>query len=198
MIEGPRADVRTIVGGGIKLGVFTAIGVVIFALVSRPMAAGTAETLVQSFLILLGGSVFAYYPAYAVRPRDADTIAWSALLGLVGALAFTVIDTAVLRPLDIYRWTWDKIGGGSGFWYVPVWWMGSAVLAWFGAWVSANRDAASLQDTVAAAAQTVVIAVALFAVITLTAWPFHSAMMALSFAVGLVFHVVISRVLRRE
>lgn len=198
VIEEPRADVRTIVSGGVKLGVFTAIGVVAFALISRPMAAGAAETAVQSLLILLGGSVFAYYPAYSVRPRDADTIAWSALLGLLGALVFTVIDTAVLRPLDIYHWTWDEIGGGSGFWYIPVWWMGSAVLAWLGAWVSANRGGASLQEIVAAAAQTVVIAVVLFAIITVTPWPFHAAIMALSFAIGLVFHVLISLVLRSE
>src|SRR3990172_1794464 len=129
-----RTDVRTIVGGGIKLGIATAIGVVAFASLSRTLA-GRAEVVVQSLLILAGGTVFSYAPSYWVRPRGVDAIAWAALMGLLGSVAFTIVDTVVLRPVDLYHWTWDAIGGGSGFWYVPVWWMGSCFLAWLGAWV---------------------------------------------------------------
>ena len=192
-------DVRTLVGGGVKLGVVTAIGVVVFALLSRAMAVGTVETVVQSLLVLVGGVVFAYLPAYWVCPHDVDTIAWAALLGLLGAVSFTVIDTAVLRPIDLYHWTWDEIGGGSGFWYIPVWFMGSAVLAWLGAWVSANRGVFGLRDIGAAAAQTVGLGIVLFAILTVTGvGPFHTAMMALAFALGLVIHVPLSAALRRR
>ena len=124
-----RADVRTIVGGGAILGALTAVGVAVFALSSRPLA-GTAEVAVQSALILVGAGVFCFLPAHWVRPTSVDGIAWAALLGLMGALFFTVADSVLLRPLGIYHWTWDAIGGGSGFWYIPVWWMGAAGLAW--------------------------------------------------------------------
>jgi hypothetical protein len=197
--SGARYDVRTIVAGGVTLGVITAIGVAAFALLSRAMAGGF-ETAVQSVLVLAGGAVFAYVPAVCVRPRDADSIAWAALVGLLGALVFTVIDTALLRPLDLYHWTWDRIGGGSGFWYVPVWWMGSAVLAWLGAWifavVSRGEGAVSVPAT---AGTTIGITVVLLALLVLTGiGPFHPAMAALAFGLALVVHVPLASMLARR
>ncbi len=196
---GVRSDVRTIVGGGVKLGVITAIGVTAFALLSRALAGG-GETAVQSALVLAGGMVCAYLPAAWVRPRDADSIAWAALVGLLGALVFTVIDTALLRPLDLYHWRWDEIGGGSGFWYIPVWWMGAALLAWLGAWIFATagrgEGAASFPAT---AGMTVGIAVALFALLVLTGiGPFHAAIAALAYGLALVVHVPLASMLARR
>ena len=193
----PRSDVRTIVGGGVKLGIATVIGVAVFALVSRALA-GSAEVVVQSVLVLVGGAVFAYAPAYWLRPRGVDAIAYAALVGLLGSVVFTVVDTAVLRPVHLYSWTWDAIGGGSGFWYVPVWWMGSCFLAWLGAWVYSIRTARN-GSALSAAAQTVGIAVVLMAVATGTGLlPFHAAVAALAFSVGLVLHVPLAAVLRNR
>lgn len=191
-----RYDVRTIVGGGVILGAVTALGVAVFALISRSLAAGTTETVVQSLLVLAGAAVFSYLPAHWVRPRTADGIAWAALLGLLGAAAFTVIDTAVLRPLDLYHWTWDEIGGSSGFWYVPVWWMGSAFLAWLGGWgATTRRDGAAIP----AAGFTIGLAVVLFAAMTaLGIGPFHPAVMALAFALALIVHIPLSSALQRR
>jgi hypothetical protein len=191
-----RTDVRTIVGGGIKLGLITAVGVAAFALLSRGMT-GTTETLVQSALVLAGGLVFSYYPALQVHPRTADSIAWAALVGLLGALAFTVIDTAVLRPLDLYHWTWDEIGGGSGFWYIPVWWMGAALLAWLGSWVVAEhaaRGATPSPGVIAAWSLGLALVVAALLMGTGLA-PFTTAAVALAFVLGLGAHVVVARFL---
>jgi len=196
--SGVRADVRTIVGGGIALGLCTAVGVVVFALVSRALS-GTAEVVVQSILILAGGVVFGYFPAALVRPREVDSIAWASLVGLLGALAFTVVDTAILRPLGVYHWTWDAIGGGSGFWYIPVWWMGSAVLAWLGSWVYSISQRPREAGITAPAAQTVLIAIILFAILVISrVGPWSSAIMALAFALALVVHVPVARVLYRR
>lgn len=193
-----RSDVRTIVGGGIKLGLITSVGVVVFALLSREVS-GAAETTIQSILVLAGGVVFSHLPAIWVRPRDVDSIAWAALVGLLGAVAFTVVDTAILRPLHLYHWTWDQIGGGSGFWYVPVWWMGSAVLAWLGAWgysIVARSGDVNLRAMIG---RTVGIALILFVILGITRiGPFHSAMMALAFALALVVHVPLVAALRRQ
>lgn len=190
-----KTDVRTIVGGGVKLGIATAIGVVVFALLSRALA-GRTEVVVQSVLILVGGTVFAYAPAFWVRPRGVDAIAWAALVGLLGSVAFTVVDTIVLRPVNLYHWTWDAIGGGSGFWYISVWWMGSCFLAWLGAWVhsiAASRGG----DVVSAALQTAGLSVVLFVVLTATGLaPFHGAVAALAYALALIVHVPLAAVMR--
>ena len=188
-----RYDVRTIVGGGIQLGVLTTVGVVVFALLSRVLT-GTTEVIVQSLLVFAGGAVFAYLPSVRVRPRSADAIAWAAMLGLLGAVTFTVLDTAVLRPLDLYHWTWDEIGGGSGFWYIPVWWMGSAFLAWLGGMVAARTGTPST-----AGIQTVALGVVLFAIMAAVGiGPFHAAVAALGFTIALILHVPVATVLARR
>jgi hypothetical protein len=191
----PRTDVRTIVGGGIKLGILTAIGVVAFALLSRALT-GRTEVAVQSLLILAGGSVFAYAPSFWVRPRGVDAIAQAALVGLLGAVAFTFVDTVILRPVDMYHWTWDAIGGGSGFWYIPVWWMGSCFLAWLGGWVH-SIAAARGGSVVGAAMQTTGLAVVLFAILVATGLaPFHGAVAALAYTLALIVHVPLAAALR--
>jgi len=185
--------------GGFQLGMFTVIGVVAFALLSRTLT-GTAETVVQSVLIVVGGIAFAYFPSLGVRPRTVDGIAWAALMGLLGALVFTVVDTALLRPIHLYHWTWDAIGGGSGFWYIPVWWMGSATLAWLGALTVATlarggRDPAPLLTGLLTAG----LAIVLFGVVAaLALLPFSSAVMALAFAVALVLHAGFAAIVTRR
>jgi hypothetical protein len=194
-----RSDVRTIVSGGVKLGILTTIGVAAFALLSRALA-GPVEVVVQSALVVVGGLVWGYLPAIWIRPRSADGIAWAALVGLLGALGFTVLDTAMLRPLNLYHWTWDAIGGGSGFWYIPVWWMGSAFVAWLGAYVVAlaargGREPAPL----AVGAGTAGIGLVLFALSAATGLlPFHVAVAALAFTVALVLHVPLAAAMSRR
>lgn len=188
-----RYDVRTIVGGGVALGALTTVGVTVFALLSRVLT-GTPEVLTQAVLVIAGGAVFSYLPSVWVRPRGADAIAWASMLGLLGAVTFTVFDTAILRPLDLYHWTWDAIGGGSGFWYVPVWWMGSAFLAWLGGMVAARTG-----TPLAASLYTAGLAVVLLAIIAAVGIaPFHAAVAALAFAIALILHVPLATVLSRR
>ncbi len=192
LVAAERSDPRAIVGGGVILGLITAIGVVIFALASRPLE-GMVETVVQISLVVVGGAVFAYFPSMRIQPRSVDSVAWAALTGLMGALFFTVIDTAVLRPLDVYYWTWDELGSGSGWWYVPVWWMGSAALAWLGAWVTANTANGGPVSIPPIAAQSAVISVVVFAILVVTSIsPLHAGTMALAVALALVIHVAVT------
>jgi hypothetical protein len=191
-----RYDVRTMVGGGVKLGVVTAVGVAVFALLSRGLE-GSAEVLVQSILILVGGVVFTYAPAFWVRPRSLDAIAWTATLGLLGSVAFTVVDTAVLRPLGLYHWTWDAIGGGSGFWYIPIWWMGATFLAWLGGWI-ASREVPEPSAFGRTAAKTAALALGFGLVLGVAGVaPFHAATVALAYVLGLVAHLALSVVSAR-
>ncbi len=191
------SDWRAIVRAGVQLGAVTAVGVAVFALLSRGMV-GTTETVVQAVLVLAGGAVFAFLPSMLLRPRDIEGIAWAAMIGLLGALVFTVIDTVLFRPLNLYHWTWDAIGGGSGFWYIPVWWMGSAFLAWLGAWVVAASSRTVERGIATLAGQTVGIGVVLGGVLMATGvLPFHSAGFALAFTLGLVVHVALAGVMHK-
>jgi hypothetical protein len=192
-----RTDARTIVVSGVKLGIITTVGVAGFAALSRVMD-GTVETVVQSVLLLVGGVVFAFLPAVWTRPRTGDGIAWASLVGLLGALVFTVFDTALLRPLGLYHWTWDQIGGGSGFWYVPVWWMGSTFLAWLGSWVWAASAARGEPSLGRVAGVTVAIGLALFGLLAVTIAPPTSAVMALAFTLALVVCVPVAVVRARR
>jgi hypothetical protein len=194
-----RYDVRTIVGGGAKLGALCCVAVVLFALLSRVLS-GTAEGIVQSILIIAGGALASLLPAVWVRPRGVDSIAWSALIGLIGALVFTLFDTVALRPLGIYHWTWDAIGGGSGFWYIPVWWMGATLLAWLGAWAVAIAGRGGARPHVGVlAGQLVVLTGAVFAVLTLARIaPASPGVVALAFVAGLVLSVPLTRLRSRR
>ena len=49
------------------------------------------------------------------------------------------IDIVLLRPFKAYPWTWDAVGGGSTWWYLPIWWMLGTFLAWMGAIVTTGR-----------------------------------------------------------
>jgi hypothetical protein len=194
-----RSEVRVILLGGIRLGILTTVGVVAFALLSRALS-GPVEVVVQGLLLMLGGVVFSFLPSLSIRPRTVDGIAWAAMVGLLGALVFTVLDTAMLRPANLYHWSWDEIGGGSGFWYIPVWWMGSAVLAWLGAWIVAigargGREPIPLVIGLLTAG----LAVVLFGLgVAVRLLPFQTASVALAFAVGLVLHVALAAATARR
>lgn len=192
-----RADLGTIVGGGAKLGLMTTVGVVAFALLSRTLD-GAVETGLQCLLILIGGLVFSYLPAIWVRPKDVDSIAWAALIGLLGALVFTVLDTAILRPVNLYHWSWDEIGGGSGFWYIPVWWMGSATLAWLGAWTYSSVRGAGGVSILAVGGPTVMVAIVAFFAIGLAGAGFSAAVFALGFVAALLLRLGSALVSRRQ
>ena len=194
-VTAERSDTRTILVAGIQLGIVTTIGVVAFALLSRALS-GTTEVVGQSLLILIGGVAFGYWPALAVRPRTVDGIAWAALVGLLGAMVYSVLDVAVLRPVHLYPWTWDAIGGGSGFWYLPVWGMGSCFLAWLGAWVY-SLLAPGGGSVAGAALQTTGLGVLVFLVLFATGLaPLTPAAAGLAFTVALVLHVPLAAVLR--
>ncbi len=190
-----RSDAGFIVGSGFKLGIVTVLGVVVFALVSRAFE-GTAEMVFQSVMVLAGGVVFSFVPALWIRSRSMDGMAWAMLVALLGALFFTVIDTAVLRPLNLYHWTWDAIGGGSGFWYIPVWWMLSAYLSGLGAVLVKNASNGEQNAALPALLmRTGILTVIAFAAIVFTnTLPATSAVVALAFAVGLTIDSIISAV----
>jgi len=136
-----RSDFRTVTMGGALVGVVTGVAVVLVVAASRTLAAGVVVGGVQALVVLAAGVVVAFLPAQWTAARGTEGIAGAAAVGLVGTVVFSAIDIVLLRPFKAYPWTWDAIGGGSTWWYLPVWWMLGTFLAWMGGIVTAGQAA---------------------------------------------------------
>jgi len=141
-VASDRSDFRTVTVGGAKLGVATAIAVVAFLAAARlvPVSAGMRGG-VEALIVLAAGLALSFIPAQWTAARGTEGIAGAAAIGLVGTVVFSAIDIAVLRTFKAYPWTWDAIGGGSTWWYLPIWWMLGTFLAWMGGIVTAAGTA---------------------------------------------------------
>jgi hypothetical protein len=148
-----RSDARTVLTGGTNLGVVTAVAVVLYLWVSKHVpAAGSLRGGVEALLVLGAGTAVTFLPGRWCAARSVEGIAGAAGMGLWGAIVFTVVDIVLLRPLKAYPWTWDAVGGGSTWWYLPIWWMFATFLAWMGGTLTATApDRSSLLRTAAPA-----------------------------------------------
>jgi len=134
-----RSDFRTVTTGGALVGLVTGVAVVLFVAASRTLAGGAVREGVEALLVIAAAVVVAFFPARWTAATSTDGIAGAAAVGLVGTVVFSAIDIVLLRPFQAYPWTWDAIGGGSTWWYLPVWWMLGTFLAWMGGIVTASQ-----------------------------------------------------------
>ncbi len=135
-----QTEIPNIVRASIKLGLIQTAIIVLMAIVSRSVD-GPAETAGLAVLLLIGLAVSAGLPGIWTNARTIEGIAGAAGIGLAAAAVFMVIDMAVLQPVQLWTNRWREIGGGSNWWYHPIWWMVDAFLALMGAWVLANQAA---------------------------------------------------------
>src|SRR5437899_13057077 len=175
-VASERSDFRTVTVGGAKLGVATAVAVVAFLAASRlvPITGGLRGG-VEALIVLAAGVAVAFLPAQWTAARSTEGIAGAAAVGLVATVVFSAIDIVLLRPLNAYPWTWDAIGGGSNWWYLPIWWMLGTFLAWMGGLHTATRAARGATSLSSLAAPVVIGALVLAGIATLVHVParFH-------------------------
>jgi hypothetical protein len=131
------------------LGVITAVVVVLLSFITR-LTSGVVETVAGAIVLLAGLAAVTVLPGIWTRARTIEGIAGAAAIGLAAAVVFLLIDVALLQPLGIYTNRWREIGGGSNWWYHPVWWMVGTFLPWMGALTMANRVARGRSDSAAA------------------------------------------------
>lgn len=138
-----RSDFRFVLISGTKTGVVTAAAVILGLIITRLVPAGITRDVLQTLVVLAGAAAASFLPAAWGGARTTQGVATAAAIGLWGTVVFMAIDIVVLRPLNhvvgTYPWQWDAIGGGSTWWYLPVWWMLGTFLAWMGALVTAGR-----------------------------------------------------------
>src|SRR6266511_3335073 len=140
-----RSEFRHVLLSGTIVGVVTAVLVILYLVVSRLLSPGITVSLLQTVLVLAGGVAAAFLPGFFAASRTTQGVASAAAIGLWGTIVFMAIDIVVLRPMNhvvgTYPWTWDAVGGGSTWWYLPIWWMLGTYLAWMGGLFTAARNA---------------------------------------------------------
>ena len=135
-----RTDVPYVVRGAIKIGLITAIAVLLYSLVSR-FTNGVVESALKVFIIAAGTWLVTFLPGQWTRARTIEGIAGAAGIGLAGTVVYLLIDVTLLQNIGTYTNRWRQIGGGSNWWYHPVWWMVGTFLPWMGAFMIANQAA---------------------------------------------------------
>ena len=137
-----RSDFRHVVRSGAKVGLVTAVGVILFLVLSRFLPeVGTTREAILALVVLAFAVPIALLPGSLVGARTVEGVAGAAAVGLLGTVAFMVLDIVLLRTFKAYPWTWDAVGGGSTWWYLPIWWMLGTVCAWMGGLVIARAYA---------------------------------------------------------
>jgi len=130
--------VPMIVQGAVKLGLLESILVLLFALASRFLG-GVVEVIVCGVILLVGLAAVSMLPGIWTKPRTIEGIAGAAGIGLAATGVFLLVDVTLLQNIGTYSNRWHEVGGGSNWWYHPVWWMVGTFLPWMGAWIIANQ-----------------------------------------------------------
>jgi hypothetical protein len=160
-----RSDFRHILISGTRVGLTMGAAVILFLAVSRLVPAGIVRALLQTIVVLAGAVAASFLPAYWAVARTIQGVAASAAIGLWGTIVFMAIDIILLRPFHAFPWTWDAVGGGSTWWYLPIWWMLGTFVAWMGGLVTAGRAARGGAVSIQALALPVVISAAVLALV---------------------------------
>jgi hypothetical protein len=193
--------VPVIVAGSVKLGLIEALLVLLFSLGSRFLG-GVLETIVCGIIVLVGVAAVSMLPGRWTRPRTIEGIAGAAGIGLGAAGVFLLMDVILLQNIGTYTNRWYEIGGGSNWWYHPVWWMAGTFLPWMGAWILANQ---TIKDGRPMAASAFAVALVLSIVVAILAiflgfpgarWTL--ATFAVAFLPGLALAAIVSGIGKRR
>lgn len=122
---------------GAMLGLLQTVLVFAFSLVSRFLE-GVPELALGAVIVAGGVAATTVLPGLWTRARTIEGISGAAGLGLFATVVFTLTDSFVLQWIGTYTNRWLEIGGGSNWWYLPIWWMVGTYLPWLGAWALAN------------------------------------------------------------
>lgn len=169
----PGADytrLRHVLRSAVFLGVVQTILIVAIAFGTRALG-GAAEAVVVGALVAAAILVTSFAPGLWTRARTIEGIAGAAAIGLGATVVFLLLDVALLQPLGVWTNRWREIGGGSNWWYHPVFWMVGTYLPWMGAWILANQAEKGTPSLPASALLTILGTLAAGVVATLVHFP---------------------------
>ncbi len=169
--DADHTELRHVLRSGTQLGVIQSVLIGVFALL-QPRLDGVVELVVLGAILALGVAITITLPGLWTKARTIEGISGAAGIGLWATVVFLVIDLIVFQPFGFYTNRWLAIGGGSNWWYHPVWWMVGTYLPWLGAWVLANQAAKSgTTNPVALIVGTLVLAAIVMVVAVLVGFP---------------------------
>ncbi|MFI5210644.1 MAG: hypothetical protein ACHQ2E_09380 [Gemmatimonadales bacterium] len=135
-----QTDAAFMVRGSFKLGIVESVIVLVFALAARFLG-GIAGLAVEAVLLIAGLAAVTVLPGLWTRARTIEGIAGAATIGFFATIVFMLVDVIFFQTFHLYTHRWLAIGGGSNWWYHPVWWMAGTFMPWLGAWMLANQSA---------------------------------------------------------
>ena len=133
-----NTELQRVVRGSITLALIQAGFVVAVSIVNKSTD-GIVDHALTGILVFVGAMITVFYPGTLTRPRTIEGIAGAAGIGLGATWCFLLIDAFLLQTFHVYTNRWREIGGGSIWWYLPVWWMVGTYLSWMGGWILANQ-----------------------------------------------------------
>ncbi len=140
-------EVPRVVRGAVILGTIESVVVVLMSIITR-LTGGVVEAVIGGIVLLAGLTLVTTLPGLWTRPRTIEGIAGAAGIGLAATGVFLLFDVALLQPLGVYTNRWLQIGGGSNWWYHPVWWMVGTFIPWMGALLLAAQTARGQRTSV--------------------------------------------------
>ncbi|HTL04119.1 MAG TPA: hypothetical protein VL241_00110 [Gemmatimonadales bacterium] len=141
-----QTDLPSVLRAGVKLGLLQCVLIAAFGFI-QPRVDGMVELVVCGLILFVGIAATILLPGLWTRPRTIEGIAGAAGIGFAAAIVFLVVDVTLFQPLHLYTNRWLEIGGGSNWWYHPVWWMVGTFVPWMGAWIQSNQTAKSGQPS---------------------------------------------------
>lgn len=159
-----QTDLPLIRRAAVQLGAIESVFILAAGMVSKYLD-GPVEQILLILLIPAGVLAVTFLPGIWTGARTIEGIASAAGIGLAATIVFLLVDVSVFQPIGLWSNRWREIGGGSNWWYHPVWWMVGTYLPWLGAFTLANQAAKSGRSSPVAAAMTAVGCTLLFGVI---------------------------------
>jgi hypothetical protein len=137
-----RTHLPHVLRAGTMLGVLQTVLIALFAFL-QPRLEGPVELVILGVILVVGVAATIVLPGRWTEARTIEGVAGAAGIGLMAAFVFLLLDSTaqVVLPSGLFTNRWLAIGGGSNWWYHPVWWMVGTFLAWMGAWIQANQAA---------------------------------------------------------
>jgi hypothetical protein len=159
-----HTDLPYVLRAAVKLGLLESAAILVIGLVSK-LLDGMLETALLGVLVTIAVLAVALLPGIWTRARTIEGIAGAAGIGLAATVVFMAVDVALFQPFGLYTHRWLDIGGGSNWWYHPIFWMVGTFLPWLGAWILANQASKGGSPSFATASLLIVVCTAVATVI---------------------------------
>jgi hypothetical protein len=159
-----QTDLPLIRRTAIQLGIIESVFILAAGMVSKYLD-GPVEQILLGILITAGVLAVTFLPGIWTGARTIEGIASAAGIGLGATIVFLLVDVSVFQPIGLWSNRWREIGGGSNWWYHPIWWMVGTYLPWLGSFILSNQAAKSGRPNPAMAAILTLGSAVVFAVI---------------------------------